>query len=144
MTYHNGNLLQNVSGDKVGICHLVNNIGVMGAGFALALRQKYPSVYSREKYQLGTVDTIKVNDNLFVFHMCGQNGIWRAGPRKCFVVYEQLQQCMETVKLHYDNLGLTKLMCPKFGAGLAGGDWSTIEDMINTIWSDLNVEIWVL
>jgi len=139
-----GNLLHNINSNvKTGICHLVNNIGVMGAGFALSLRQAYPCVYSREKYQLGNVDTITINDRLFVFHMCGQDGIWQHGPKQCFVVYDKLAECMTTVKNKYKELQLDVLMCPKFGSGLAGGSWNTIEKMIADIWCDINVEVWV-
>ena len=44
---------------------------------------------------------------------------------------------MSDVRNYISNLGADKIEihCPKFGSGLAGGDWKFIEYLINDIWS---------
>ena len=42
--------------------------------------------------------------------------------------------------------GITEIHCPKFGCGIARGDWNIVEKMIKELWVDrgLNVTVWSL
>ena len=37
-----------------------------------------------------------------------------------------------------------RIACPMFGAGLAGGDWNTIEAMIKNTWGDVDTTVYYL
>jgi hypothetical protein len=43
-----------VKGRKI-ICHIVNDIGVMGAGIALSIRKKWPIAYNKYSEGLGVL-----------------------------------------------------------------------------------------
>ena len=72
-----------LGGDNV-IAHQVNCLGVMGSGVALAIKNKYPRVYSeyvdfckqeerKGNELLGNVQLVEIpNDNLFVANLFGQ------------------------------------------------------------------------
>lgn len=60
--------------------------------------------------------------------------------------YEALEICMKNVADFcrvWQEKGKVQIFCPQFGAGLAGGNWEKISDMINDIWSDFDVSIFV-
>ena len=69
-------------GNKI-IIHCCNDIGVMGAGVAAAIAQKWPNVKSEYKkwhrgkqgFKLGNVQFVKVEDDLVVCNMIGQRDI---------------------------------------------------------------------
>lgn len=59
------------------------------------------------------------------------------------VDYGALRRCFESVVSRCRREGLT-LAAPKIGAGLVGGDWGTIEKIINEVAGDLVVDIYVV
>jgi O-acetyl-ADP-ribose deacetylase (regulator of RNase III) len=127
INYRKGNLLDVQSGIIIHGCNLV---GVMGAGVAKAIRDKYPDCYTKYKmcldtsnYTLGDDIVYKVNENLYICNALTQQYIGR-GVRQ--VNYAAI------VKVFSRNLvSGTEVHFPKIGAGLGGGDWSIIEQLIN-------------
>lgn len=136
--YRKGNLLNVTAGC---IAHSVNMQGVMGSGVARAVKQRYPLAYEsyREAYDLGKlklgyVDWVMVADGLFVANCVGQCFYGADGKRYtnytalatgfCEIV-SQMQICGE---LYPDSD--TTINFPKIGAGLGGGDWNIIEQLI--------------
>lgn len=141
------------------IPHVCNNINLFGAGFAAAVAANYPEVKENfhmlgNKAKLGNVQFITTKNNkaqrkeLIVANMIAQNKtISRDNPRP--LNYEALVQCMITVRDFGNKLLKTEhdkveIHCPKFGCGLAGGNWLFISDLINDIWSGFDVFAYAL
>ena len=135
------------TGSTVIIPHVCNNIGLFNGGFAGAVKNEFPIVSTNfellgRKTKLGYVQyvevmrDIKYNHRLIFANMIAQNKtISKTNPRP--LNYEYLTRCMSDVRNYISNLGADKIEihCPKFGSGLAGGDWKFIEYLINDIWS---------
>lgn len=54
-----------------------------------------------------------------------------------FSMYEVKQKLLELTKNNPDFI--TEIHCPKFGSGIAGGNWNFISDLIIDIWGDFRV-----
>jgi len=138
------------------IPHVCNNINLFGAGFAAAIDNKFPSVKENfhllgNKAKLGYVQYINVsqnktsNNSLIIANMIAQNKtISHNNPRP--LNYEALVRCMVDVRnyiVKLKNLDTNvEIHCPKFGSGLAGGNWNFIEQLIVDIWNQLPVFVY--
>lgn len=174
ITYKKGNLFDNLNPDKKSIVlHIVNDCGMMGAGFARVAYQKYPAVRSEYidwyengcyyspidkdfyDFKLGQIQPVRINDKLTIVNMVAQSQP-RGHTFKLFnkdvhippIRYDSLRECLYRVATAIDNSGNVAKMdivAPKFGAGLAGGDWNTIEKIINEVFGDnINLTVWEL
>ena len=134
-----------------------NGIGVMGAGVALSLRKKWPSVYDEYKKmegesvnglknRLGDVCFSKVTGNIIVANMIAQNGIV-SYENPIPLKYAALVRCMEKVRDRI-NQSITPesvvIHTPKFGSDLAGGKWEFFFELIHEIWilNGINIVIY--
>ena len=126
------------------IIHVCNNVGAWGAGFVLALSRKWkePEYYyrRRRRHRLGDVQFVQVNDHITVVNMIAQV---LGDKRGVNIRYMALRQCLYGIRDYAINNNCT-IHAPRFGAGLAGGDWKIIEKMINQILSDVKVYIYDL
>jgi len=135
------------------IAHGVNCQGVMGAGVARALFEKWPEVrreylkffnrsmrlvvYGQEEL-LGCVNEVKCGDKI-VLNCFTQNHYMPRGP--LHLDYDALKKCFE----HIVKLKIDKLAIPKIGCGLAGGNWKKVKKIINEVTGDkLEVIVYVL
>jgi hypothetical protein len=152
------NAIQRVKGKNFGasviVPHVCNNVGLFGAGFAGAVRDKFPIVSTNfellgKKTKLGYVQYVSVfkddtHDHELIFsNMIAQNGIiGKNNPRP--LNYEYLVKCMIDIRNFISNLKKDKIEihCPKFGSGLAGGDWNFISSLIDDIWGKFNVVVY--
>lgn len=147
------------TGSTVIIPHVCNNINLFGAGFAAYLSNRYPVIKENfhmlgNKAKLGYVQYITIkkdsiyNYELIVANMIAQNQtINKNNPRP--LNYEALMKCMIDVrnmaKAHYQKYNnKVEIYCPRFGSGLAGGNWNFIEDLILDIWQDIPVLVYGL
>lgn len=142
-------------GSTIIVPHVCNNIGLFGAGFAAAVRASYPIVATNfellgrkpatRKFttKLGYVQYVRVMKDpeylheLIFANMISQNGtISQNNPRP--LNYEALVKSMIDVRNYAQSLDKEKIQihCPKFGSGLAGGEWDFIEKLIEDIWSN--------
>ena len=128
-------------GKKV-IAHICNDIGGWGAGFVLALSKKWmhPENVYRANYKLGLVlgdiQIATVEHDIVVINMIAQSGtISRLKDENLPPIrYEALERCLEKVNQYCVTYNAT-LHAPRFGAGLAGGDWNKIEKIIESTMS---------
>lgn len=151
VNFVDGNIFSRLSTNKTTyICQQVNCKGVMGAGLAKQIRDKWPVVFDEYKKicgadRLGDSQTVQVAPQLYVVNLFGQNGYGRGERQTNYAalaaaLFSFFRDCARknpdvTIRLPY---GL--------GCGLAGGDWDTVLDIISDAakaWN-LNVEIWVL
>jgi O-acetyl-ADP-ribose deacetylase (regulator of RNase III) len=120
------------------IIHCCNDIGAWGAGFVLALSRKWPEPEKRylaaERYCLGEVQFVGVTPDLMVANMIGQHGCGRRPDGSPPIDYPAIRCCLDKVREEIDLLGgpeIASVHAPRFGAGLAGGDWNVIEQIIS-------------
>jgi len=135
-----------VQGNKI-IVHVVNNLGKWGSGFVLAVSRHWPDV--RKKYidwhssgkdfKLGEVLFVRVEPNIFIANMVGQNGI-RSASNPTPVRYDAIESGLLKVK-DFAIANNASVHAPRFGAGLAGGKWKEIEKLINKCLCENNVPV---
>ena len=138
--YAKGDLIKEV---KQGVMlHQVNCFGVMGAGFALQLKNEYPRNYdvyrSHCNYPnqepedlLGTTLCTSFNnhDRLIIINAFGQLG---TGGRKA-TSYDALDTIFHQMYSNMNNrVMFGHVHMPMIGSGLGGGDWSVIEKIIES------------
>lgn len=141
------------TGKKV-IIHVCNNLGGWGAGFVLALskRWKQPEAAYRaiKKYVLGDYDLVKVEDDIAVCNLIGQEGtISRLHPTKQnlppirYVAIETALKNLAEVLSVADKDKPVSVHMPKIGSGLAGGNWDIIERIIEVTLCDAGIPVTV-
>lgn len=148
ITYQKGNLLDVQSGI---IAHGCNTLGVMGAGVALAVKNKYPKVF--EYYEalcmtsdpdtlIGQNQIVRVSPDLEIANCFTQKsfGISRSSDKQ--VSYDAVADCFNDLYYKYRSEDIT-INIPKIGSGLGGGKWSVIEAIINE-YCEINVTVWSL
>jgi len=123
-------------GPKV-IAHCVNDIGKWGSGFVLALNKRWADPreayiewstgYLSAPFKLGEVLFVPVELKLWVANIVGQHQTIRENSKP--VRYEALRKGLRTVA-EFCLAEKASAHMPRLGSGLARGDWSIIEDII--------------
>jgi len=120
------------------ISHINNTIGGWGSGFVLAISARWSqpekSYRALKEYNLGDVEFIQVEDDVVVANMIAQAGtINRPSDENLPPIrYKALRNCLHKVNKYCIKHNAT-LHAPRFGSGLAGGDWNIIEDIIKDV-----------
>lgn len=116
------------------IAHGCNCHGVMGAGIARQIRERWPNVYEvyRLRHQvmgleLGTILPVRTLDGRLVVNCMTQKDLGSDGQ---YVDYDAIERCMAAMDANAQAWGVAEIGMPKIGAGLGGGDWDRIEDII--------------
>jgi hypothetical protein len=119
------------------IAQIVNDKApTWGAGFALAVRKKWPHVQEdfrawagagRSRLSLGNSHLSRVDGNVSVFSMVAQHGYGLSSKPR--IRYSALVAGLEELA------NVSREMCasvhmPKIGCGEAGGEWRIIEELI--------------
>lgn len=137
------------AGPKV-IAQIVNDKAqTWGAGFALAVRRKWPKVQEqyrvwaaegRRNLTLGNVHIDEVSDETWIASLVAQHGYGPSPTPR--IRYGALDQALSKLSLAATAHGATVHM-PRLGAGQACGSWSIIEEMINEHLCRANIEVFV-
>lgn len=153
-----GNLVDNELLAQGGvIVHGCNAQGAMGSGVALVVKTKWPDVYTDYKqmhkdYGLETGDVVYTvaEDNLYIANAITQEyyrGCRKAPLLDVYVDYKAIADCFRDIVDFLDEKpDLTRnIHMPMIGAGLAGGNWNTIEEIIlETLKdTDINLYLWI-
>jgi len=157
--YINHYINQGNNGSSVIVPHVCNNINLFGAGFAAAVAKHYPIV--KENYHLlgnnflknnlGYVQFVEVAKNkshghkLLFANMISQNGTIHKNnirPLNYFALARSMDSVRKYIYQNFDRENKIQIHCPRFGCGLAGGNWNFIEELIKDIWSDLTVFVY--
>lgn len=140
------NAIRHIKGDATSpqakgvklICHICNDLGGWGKGFVLAISKRWEEPERRYRewhanranndFDLGAVQFIQVEPYIWVANMIAQRGMKRGslGPP---IRYEAVAQCLQQIADKAIALQASIHM-PRIGCGLAGGDWSRIEPLI--------------
>lgn len=152
--YITGNILTpNTTSQSVLVCHQVNCRGVMGAGLAKQVRQKYPGTYAAYKEKCaeikqgrGGLGDVQFCDYLsqsgyILANIFGQDGY---GRNKQYTDYAALRKAFAHIAHAFPNA--TIRIPYKMGCGLGGGEWSIVEQIIEEtlVANGVSVEIWKL
>ena len=131
------------------ICHQVNCQGVMGAGLAKDISDKWPEVKAdylefckREMSEnlLGTYLAPPVDEDRYVVDIFGQLNYGRDRDR-VYTNYSALDSAFE--KLSHDDK-FDRIAFPYgFGCGLGGGDWSRVLHMMIERMSNKEIDIYI-
>ena len=131
------------------IAHGCNCVGGFGAGVARTMANKYPE--SRDKFMekhrtvkwnLGDVQFVKTNGKIIA--NCATQ-FYYGGKQKGHVYadYGAIEECMKKL-LQYSLDNNLSVAIPKIGAGLAGGNWSMIEKIIESVFINKEITIYYL
>jgi O-acetyl-ADP-ribose deacetylase (regulator of RNase III) len=130
------------------IAHGCNCSNGFGSGVAKIVATKYPKAkyYFHEKYdedgwKLGDVQFVQVVGGRYIANCATQYAYLPRGV--CHADYGAIKTCMEKVKDFAKDKNLS-VAIPKIGAGLAGGDWNTIESILKEVFSDYDVTVYYL
>ena len=122
--------------DKKIICHICNDRGAWGAGFVLALSNKwrYPEDRYRAmpSYALGSAMVLEVEPDVYVANMIAQHGVKPDANDTPPIRYLALTDALYKVNTIANEMGAT-LHMPRIGCGLAGGDWRAVETVIKKV-----------
>jgi len=144
LKYIKGDATDPIGTGPIFIPHVCNDIGAFGAGFASALAYKWRHVkqaYYDGDWTLGTNIYVKATDNIIICHMIAQhNLVSKDNPHP--LKYVALINCMKGVKAGVKDDGVDgSIHTCKFGAGLAGGSWDAIEQLIKEIWVEQGIDV---
>lgn len=133
------------------IVHICNDIGGWGKGFVMAIskRWKLPeSEYrewfkSKENFNLGEVQFVQVEEDLWVANLIGQHKINKDETGNAPIRYEAVENGLSKVADFAKEINASIHM-PRIGCGLAGGKWEMIEPIIEKTISkeDINTTVY--
>ena len=128
------------------ICQQVNCQGVMGAGLAKQIRDKYPTVYTQYKRDvtpnsLGTCLFVPVPDGNIIANLYAQFNYGRGGR---YTDYDALTKCLTRVAQVSKERNIPVALPYNIGCGLAGGDWNVVYSIIQQTLSDTETTIYKL
>lgn len=133
MNYVKGDLIEIAKqGNFDVIIHGCNCFNIMGAGIAKTIKKNWPEAYEEDcktvkgdKNKLGTYTSVIV-DNLIIVNAYTQ---FHYGKKQDYESnYKAIKSVFKKIKTDFKG---KKIGFPKIGAGLAGGEWNIISDIIN-------------
>lgn len=141
LTYKKGDLIKAFKDGEVDvIAHQCNAFHTMGAGVAKAIAKAFPAALSADlaseyggKEKLGWF-TYTLTDYGYIYNLYGQYGYGREGQHTNYNHLENALLGMKHDLLFRKYKG--KIGLPKIGCGLAGGDWTVVENIIENVFSD--------
>ena len=132
-------------GDFDVVIHGCNCFCTMGSGVARAIRDAFPEAYRIDQYtvcgdknKLGTISVATVKADMGVYNGQGKDfSIVNAYTqynygrvKRQYVSYDAVQMCFKKIKEIFGGKH-KKFAFPMIGAGLGGGDWTTIGSIID-------------
>lgn len=126
------------------LIHCSNDCWAWGAGVVLAISKRWSQpekVFRASKVlELGDIQVVPVETDITVINMIGQHGVGRGRDGKPPIRYNAIDSCLKKV----GDLALehhATIVAPRFGAGLAGGNWEAIEMLIDKQLCQRGVEV---
>ena len=130
------------------IAHGCNCRGGFGSGVAKIVATKYPKArhyyldkFDEDGWNLGEVQFVPQWNGKIIANCATQDKYGYSGELNAD--YDAIRLAMSKVKDYAKDKNLT-IAIPKIGAGLAGGDWNTIEAILNEVFGDYDVTVYYL
>lgn len=151
ITYKTGNI---IDAEEPIIVHGCNAKGVMGSGVAKAIRDVYPKAYLDYKtwekdhgLKLGDAIWSQQNEHRWVVNAITQMNYGRTGEQ--FVSYSAIETAFKSILQSLSfyekwNDCDKPIAIPRIGAGLGGGNWDIISEIIATSMYPINVVVYDL
>lgn len=130
------------------IVHNVNDAGLWGAGFVLALSKRWPAaeeayrawfkgeefnpkskVETSGKLVLGEVQLVRVGPRIWVVNLVGQHGVGMGPDNRSPIRYNAIQDGLKKI-YRYALTHQASIHMPKMGSGLARGNWAAVENLV--------------
>ena len=146
--YIKGDATSPEGSEKKIIVHICNDIGGWGKGFVMAIskRWKEPEKQYREwfksknDFELGKVQFVQVEENLWVANLIGQHKINKDENGEAPIRYNAIEEGLEAVS-DFAKTNNASVHMPRIGCGLAGGKWEMIEPIILKTLSDQDIKV---
>ncbi len=150
INYIKGDATTPIGEDNKIIVHICNDIGGWGKGFVMALSRRwqkpekeYRAWYaSGEGFELGALQLVAVEDNLWVANLIGQHKLRKGADGSPPIRYDAIQKGLKSLGAKAIELNASVHM-PRIGCGLAGGKWEEIEPIILDALIDKKVAVTV-
>lgn len=133
------------------IAHGCNCFNTMGSGIARQIREQFPKAYIADLTtapgdygKMGTFTSAEQNGKI-VYNLYTQYRYGR-DPNVVYLEYDHLQNALDAMKKDLQSRGIydtVSLGLPMIGCGLANGDWSMVSDVIEHVFDDKDVYIYV-
>lgn len=149
--YRTGNVIDAAlaSDRNIILAHVVNDLGVMGAGVALEIANRwswvcdeyvaFQTAHTSTGDLLGEIQFVDVEyPRLTVCNMFAQRGVRSASNRRP-LDYLLLERCLRELGACTIESPDWEIWMPRIGCGLAGGEWSVVESLIDTTLGKLGV-----
>jgi len=125
------------------IFHGCNCHCVMGSGIALGVKKVFPEATAvdsgtikGDKLKLGTLTAVTIvpetGASVIVVNAYTQYGF---NPKESPLNYQALELCLRQIRTLYHD---KRIGYPAIGAGLGGGDWNKIYDIIKRVFDGLD------
>lgn len=130
------------------IIHGCNTMGVMGSGVAYLIRRDFPKAYEAyrnhyEAHGLKLGEVVWATDKgKTIGNAITQARFGRDGSR--YVNYDAVRDAIRAVSVMCVTLEIDSVAMPKIGAGLGGGDWNVIAEIVDQESSDFQAVIYEL
>lgn len=131
------------------IAHGCNCRGGFGAGIAVQVAKLFPKArdmymkkFHNEGWRVGEVQLVHVGGDKFIANCATQDKYGSPKGGAVYVSYEGFRVVMEELKKNCLEYNLTLAM-PKIGSDLAGGDWNILEGILNEVFSDMEIEVYI-
>ncbi|MDY0990244.1 macro domain-containing protein [Flavobacterium sp. CFBP9031] len=119
------------------IVHVCNDIGGWGKGFVMAISKKWKTpekqyrewFKSKNDFELGKVQFVQVEEDLWVANLIGQHKINKDENGEAPIRYHAIEEGLEAVS-DFAKTNNASVHMPRIGCGLAGGKWEIIEPII--------------
>jgi O-acetyl-ADP-ribose deacetylase (regulator of RNase III) len=118
------------------LVHGCNARGAMGAGIALAIKQRFPQAfrmyrdaYERTGLTLGTITSAEIAPDLIVVNAITQDDWRRPEDSVVLADYDAIENAFGHVRTLAIERGLA-VHFPLIGCGLAGGSWDEVAPRI--------------
>ncbi len=129
-----GDLIQMaLDGEFDVIVHGCNCFCTMGRGIAKQIKQTFPQAYEADlntikgdKAKLGTISYATIEGKKLIIVNAYTQYNWRGKGVK--IDYNAIAKAFKIIKKNFSGL---RIGYPAIGAGLGGGDWAEIADIIN-------------
>ncbi len=146
-------MITHVKGDLLAsdcsiIGHQCNCFCTFGAGIARAIREQFPKAYEADlatkrgdRDKMGTFTDYQYEDR-HIYNLYGQYGF---GPGRQ-TDYDALEQALTgmAADLAPEAGDRYKIGFPRLGCGLAGGEWSVVEAILERVWKDRQIYVYSL
>ena len=146
IVYKNGNLFE--ANEDI-LAHGCNCKGAFGSGVAGLMAKIHPKSkeayifkYKNKGWKLGEVQLVKSNNKIIANCATQDNYGNEKKSRIVYADYKAIKSVMN-ILYKYSKENNLSVAIPLIGAGLANGDWKIIEKIINDIFVDINISVYL-